>query len=74
MMKDEIRKLMHASPFVPFIIHTASGAAIPVPHPDFIAAGSDYPYVYVEEANGHVHRINVMLITSLEEAPPQQTA
>jgi hypothetical protein len=74
MMKEQIRELLHASPFVPFYIHTAGGKAIFVPHPDYILAASDAPHVIVEEQNGKTHTINVMLITSLEKAPPQGTA
>ena len=73
MMKEQIRELLRATPFVPFIIHTAGGKSVSVPHPDFILAASDAPYVFVEDASGHTHRINVILITSLEESPPQET-
>ncbi len=74
MMKERIRELLGATPFVPFVIHTASGKAIQVPHPDFILAASEAPHVIVEEPSGRVHTLNIMLITSLEETPPQQTA
>jgi hypothetical protein len=68
-MKEQIRDLLHASPFLSFVIHTADGKSFRVDHPDFVLAGSDAPHVYVEEPSGRVHRINVMLIKSLEEVP-----
>jgi hypothetical protein len=34
---DQIRAVMHAAPFQPFIIHVADGNTAAVPHPDFIA-------------------------------------
>ena len=67
MMKEQIRHLLHATPFVPFTIHTASGKWFRVEHPDFVLAGSDAPHVIVEDHSGRVHTINVMLITSLEK-------
>jgi len=35
MHADEIRQLLHASPFRPFTIYLASEKAFPVPHGDF---------------------------------------
>ena len=35
MHADEIRQLLHASPFRPFTIYLASEKAFPVPHEDF---------------------------------------
>jgi hypothetical protein len=75
MMKEKIRELLHATPFVPFYIHTASGQSILISHPEFVmATPSESPRVIVEEPNGRTHTINVMLITSVEEAPPQEKA
>ncbi len=71
MMKEKIRELMDASPFVPFLIHTASGKSYRVHHRDYILAASDAPHVIVEELNGRAHTINVILITSVEEEPSQ---
>ena len=36
-MTDDIRKLAHASPFVPFSIHLADGGSLRVPTVDHIA-------------------------------------
>jgi hypothetical protein len=74
MMKEQIRELLKAIPFEPFVIHTASGKSVPVVHPDFILAASDAPHVLVEETNGLWHSINIMLITSLEKTTPHQAA
>jgi hypothetical protein len=69
MMKERIRALLNASPFVPFSIHTADGKSLRVVHPDFVLAASEAPHVIVEEPSGRVHTVNIMLITSLEEEP-----
>lgn len=69
MIKENIRDLIHATPFKPFYIHTANGKSFLIHHPEFILAASDAPHVIVEELTGRTHTINVMLITSLEEVP-----
>jgi hypothetical protein len=67
MMKEKIRELLHATPFVPFSLHRADGKAFRAHHPENILAANDAPHVIVEETNGRTHTINLMLITSLEE-------
>ncbi len=69
MMKEKIRELLEAAPFVPFYIHMAGGKSVRVHHPDFVLAASDAPHVIVEEPTGRINTINVMLITSLEREP-----
>jgi len=65
MMKEKIRGLLNASPFVPFTIEMASGKSYHVVHPDFAIANSDSPEVIVEELNGLVQFLNPMLITTI---------
>jgi hypothetical protein len=36
-MTDEVRKLLHAEPFVPFVIKTSDGKQFRVKHPDYLA-------------------------------------
>jgi hypothetical protein len=36
-MTDEVRKLIHAEPFVPFLIKTSDGRQYRVKHPDYVA-------------------------------------
>jgi hypothetical protein len=36
-MTDEVRKLLHAEPFVPFVIKTSDGKQYRVKHPDYVA-------------------------------------
>lgn len=35
MLLSDIRKLLHAKPFVPFRLHLTDGTSVSVPHPDF---------------------------------------
>ena len=74
MMKEKVRELLQTVPFAPFVIHTARGKSISVPHPSFILAASKSPDVIVEEPSGKIHVINVMLITSLEKGASPQAA
>ncbi len=36
-MTDEVRKLMHAEPFHPFLVKTSDGKQYRVKHPDYVA-------------------------------------
>ena len=36
-MVDEVRRLMHAEPFVPFVVKTSDGKQYRVKHPDYVA-------------------------------------
>jgi hypothetical protein len=69
-MKARIRQLLHATPFQPFVIRMADGKEYRIEHPDFVlAAASDVPQVIIEEADGHVHFLSVLLMTSIETVP-----
>jgi hypothetical protein len=36
-MTDEVRKMIHAEPFIPFLIKTSDGKQHRVKHPDYVA-------------------------------------
>jgi len=66
-MKERIRQLLHATPFVPFIIRMADGREYRIEHPDFVLASStETTQVIIEEPNGHQHWLSPLLITSVE--------
>jgi hypothetical protein len=71
-MKQRIRELLHATPFRPFIIRMADGKEYRVNHPDFVAAGSDTPNIYVEEPDGTFHFLSALLVTSLGSVQEEQ--
>jgi len=64
-MKQRVRDLLHAVPFIPFSIHTPDGKEYRVNHPDFVAAGSDTTNIYIEEPDGTFHFLSALLITSV---------
>ncbi len=74
-MKARIRDLLHATPFRPFIIYMADGREYRIDHPDFVLAPvSDVPQITIEEPDGRVRFLSVLLITSVECVAPADTA
>ena len=72
-MKARIRQLLHATPFRAFVIRMADGRECRIEHPDFVlAAATDSPQVILEESNGSVHFLSVLLMTSIETVPDAQ--
>ena len=66
-MKARIRQLLHATPFRPFVIRMADGREYQIDHPDFVlAAASEVPQIILEEPDGTVHFLSVLLVTSVE--------
>ena len=66
-MKARIRELLQASPFQSFIIRMADGTEYRIDHPDFVlAAASDVPQITIEEADGRLHFLSALLVTSVE--------
>ena len=63
---DEVRKLLHASPFRPFAIHLADGGRIPVKHEDFVALAPTGREMIVYQTDGDYHVVDVMLVTRLQ--------
>jgi hypothetical protein len=68
-MKTRVRQLLHATPFQPFVIRMADGKEYRIEHPDFVLAASDVPQIIIEEADGNVHFLSVLLVTSVELVP-----
>ena len=74
-MKIRIRELLHATPFQPFVIRMADGREYRIDHPDFLlAAASDVPQVILEEPDGTVHFLSVLLIASVGQVSVNSTA
>ncbi len=67
-MKERIRQLLNATPFVPFIIRMADGREYRIDHPDFVlAASNEVPQITIEEPDGRQHWLSALLITSVEK-------
>ncbi|MEO7317395.1 MAG: hypothetical protein ABIZ56_00240 [Chthoniobacteraceae bacterium] len=72
-MKARVRELLHATPFQPFVIRMADGREYRIDHPDFVLAASETPQVVIEEPNGSVHFLSVLLMTSVEATSARST-
>ncbi len=69
-MKARVRELLNATPFQPFVIRMADGREYRIEHPEFVlAAATDVPQVVVEEPDGRLHFLSVLLMTSVERTP-----
>jgi hypothetical protein len=63
---NEVRKLLHARPFRPFLIHVADVGRIPVKHEDFVALAPTGREMIVYLPDGDYQIVDVMLVTRLE--------
>ena len=69
-MKARVRELLNATPFQPFVSRMADGREYRIEHPEFVlAAATDVPQVVVEEPDGRLHFLSVLLMTSVERTP-----
>lgn len=67
MTVQHLKETKNAAPFIPFRIHYPGGPAVEVPHPDFISFSQTGRIVFVSLPDERLVRIDVALITSLEE-------
>ena len=70
MTVQEVKNAKNANPFVPFRIHYPGGPAVEVPHPDFMSFSATGRIAFVSLPDDRLMRIDVALITSLEELKP----
>ena len=69
-MKARTRPLLHVIPFQAFVIRRADGKEYKIEHPDFVlAAASEVPQVILEEPDGYVHFLSILLMISVETIP-----
>jgi hypothetical protein len=70
MTVHEIKAAKNAVPFVPFRIHYPGGSPISVLHPDFMSFSLTGRIAYVTIPEDRLVRVDVALITSIEELEP----
>lgn len=63
---DEVRGLLHASPFRPFVVHVTDGGHLAVAHGDFVAIAPTGREMIVYQSNGSHQIVDTMLVTRLE--------
>jgi hypothetical protein len=70
MTADEIKDLLHATPFVPFKVFVAEQKEYDVPHPDFALLSYGGRVMAVNSTERDViHLISVPLISRIEAQP-----
>jgi hypothetical protein len=67
MIINEFRAALHATPFIPFVVHLADGRTIPVRHPDFamVTGGGRTAHISQPDDEGFTV-IDLLLVTQLE--------
>jgi hypothetical protein len=64
-MKEDLRKLIHTTPFVPFTIHLADGGQLRVPTVDHIAVPPSGGRIFVFGDNERYDVISGIMITRI---------
>jgi hypothetical protein len=67
MTSNQIKELLHATPFTPFRVHVAEQKEFEIPHPDFAMLTQNGQTLVVNAKTGDfVHIISVPLISRIE--------
>ena len=68
MSGEQIKALMNAAPFRPFVIHLPSGKTLEVPHRDYVAISPSGRILVVMGENATEAVVDVMLIERVDVA------
>lgn len=72
MTSTQIKELLHATPFTPFLVHVAEQNEFEIPHPDFAMLTQNGQTLVVNAKTGDfVHLISVPLISGIETRQAQ---
>ena len=63
---EELRKINRTAPFRPFVIRTADGETVGVPHPDFLMIPAIGETVVAVDQEGGFHIIDASHVTKVE--------
>lgn len=70
-MTDEVRRLMHAEPFVPFFVKTSDGKQYRVKHPDYVAISPKGGRVSLYDDEETTTTLSALHILAVEKAAPR---
>jgi len=70
MTTEEVRNLLHASPFVPFTIYVPADRAFRVEHPDFATLSRGGRILALSTEGDAFVLVDLMLATRIETHPP----
>ncbi len=68
-MRDELRRLIKAMPFMPFTLHMTDGRAFRIPHPDHISVMVK-GLIVVQDDEGVVNLLPPLLLAGIETQTP----
>ena len=66
MTADSIRKELHRTPFIPFVLEVVGGEKFPVQHPDFVAISPTGRTVVVYTEGDQSSVIDIPLIVKID--------
>lgn len=66
MTTDQLKNVMHASPFRPFTIHMADGCVFFVKHRDFLSRSPSGRTIVVHSSDDTFSVLDMLLVTELE--------
>lgn len=70
MFADEMRSLLRAESFRPFLVHLTDGTTVNIHHHDYAWLLPSGGELHVEDAGGRVHLINTSQIAKLSYDAP----
>lgn len=71
MTTDRLREFWLAEPFEPFRLNLADGRSIEVRHRELLSHAQNRRTFTVEQGNGSINIIDLLLVVDLELMPPQ---
>jgi hypothetical protein len=69
MTSDQLRDMINARPFAPFVMHMADGRNVEVNHPEMIAYTGG-PIAAIMKADDRVEIVDLLLVPSIEAKAP----
>ncbi|MBM4033722.1 MAG: hypothetical protein FJ291_18345 [Planctomycetes bacterium] len=66
MRVEELKEVLHATPFRPFVLHLADGRDVFVKHPDFILISPTGRSAVVYLPDGALRIFDLLLVTEIE--------
>ena len=73
MHAESVKELLHAQPFQPFTVHTVSGAAYLIDHPEFAWLTRGGRTLYINLPEGEGERVRMVDTTLIERLEPTRT-
>jgi hypothetical protein len=66
---EHLRSMHQARPFQPFDLHLADGRVLTVQHPEFLAQSPAGRTIAVEQPDGVIEIVDLLLVVSLKPRP-----